>query len=173
MQRALLVVLFGVVMAASGCSAASSEMAQESSEGADHQESSEGADHHESSDLVHINLPDRSDNLPYSNAVLAGDTLYLAGSLGLDPDTGAPPEEISQEVKNIMDVMKRRLEMAGMTMDDLVSVQIFCPDLSLYDEFNAVYRTYFTDNFPARGFIGSGPLLRGAHFEVMGVAVKR
>lgn len=121
----------------------------------------------------HINLPGRSDNLPYSNAVLAGDTLYLAGDIGIDPKTGAPPADIKEEVRLVMDGMKRRLEMAGMTMDDLVSVQVFCPDLALYEPFNAVYRTYFKDHFPARAFIGSGPLLLGGHFEVMGIAVKR
>ena len=58
-------------------------------------------------------------------------------------------------------------------MDDLVSVQIFCSDLSLYDEFNAIYRTYFKKGFPARAFIGNGPVLRGGRFEVQGTAVKR
>jgi 2-iminobutanoate/2-iminopropanoate deaminase len=120
----------------------------------------------------YINLPDRSDDLPYSNAVLVGDTLYLAGSIGIDPKTGAPPADVKEEVKIVMDGMKQRLEMVGMSMDDLVSVQVFCPDLSLYDEFNAVYRTYFKEHFPARAFIGSGPLLLGGHFEVMGTAVK-
>ena len=57
-------------------------------------------------------------------------------------------------------------------MDDLVSIQVFCPDLTLYEEFNAVYRTYFEKNFPARAFIGSGPLLRNARFEVTGIAVR-
>jgi enamine deaminase RidA (YjgF/YER057c/UK114 family) len=58
-------------------------------------------------------------------------------------------------------------------MDDLVSVQIFCPDLSLYEKFNEVYRTYFTKDFPARAFIGSGPLLRGGRFEAQGTAIRR
>ncbi len=120
----------------------------------------------------HINLPERTDDLPYSNAVLVGDTLYLAGSIGIDPATGAPPATIREEVTIVMDGMKRRLEMVGMTMDDLVSVKIYCPDLSLYDEFNSIYRTYFTEKFPARAFIGSGPLLRGGHFEITGIAVK-
>lgn len=120
----------------------------------------------------HINLPGRSDDLPYSNAVLVGDTLYLAGDIGLDPKTGAPPPDIKEEVRILMDGMKLRLSMVGMTMDDLVSVQVFCPDLALYDQFNAIYRTYFKDHFPARAFLGSGPLLRGGHFEVIGVAVK-
>lgn len=120
----------------------------------------------------HINLPGRSDDLPYSNLVQAGDTVYLAGSIGIDPATGAPPADVREEVKIVMDSMKTRLEMVGMTMDDLVSVQVFCPDLSLYEDFNAVYRTYFDKHFPARGFIGSGPLLRGGRFEIMGTAVK-
>ena len=126
-----------------------------------------------STEVRYINAPGRNSDLPFSQAVLAGNTLYLAGSIGIDPETGAPPPDIRDEVKIVMDGMKRRLEMVGMTMDDLVSVQVFCPDLTLYDEFNAVYKTYFKDNFPARAFIGSGPLLRGGHFEIMGTAVKR
>lgn len=54
-----------------------------------------------------------------------------------------------------------------------VALLVFCPDLSLYDKFNAVYRGYFTKDFPGRAFIGSGPLLRGGHFEVLGIAVKQ
>jgi len=127
-----------------------------------------------STDYRYINLPGRTDDLPYSHAVLVGDTLYLAGILGIDPDTGDIASNVQQEIRIVLDSMKQRLEMAGMTMNDLVSVQVFCPDLSLYDEFNAIYRTYFKDHFPARAFIGSGQLRRGAHLEVMGIAaVKR
>ena len=126
-----------------------------------------------STDFRYINLPDRTDDRPYSHAVLAGDTLYLAGILGIDPDTDAIASNVQQEIRIALDSMKQRLEMAGMTMNDLVSVQVFCSDVSLYEEFNAIYRTYFEDHFPARAFIGSGQLLRGAHFEVMGTAVKR
>ena len=121
----------------------------------------------------HITLPDRKDTLPFSDAVMVGNTLYLAGKLGIDPATGKPPEDVEQEIRLVMDAMKKTLAAAGMTMDDLVSVQVFCPDLSLYEKFNEVYRTYFTKNFPARAFIGSGPLLRGARFEVQGIAARR
>jgi 2-iminobutanoate/2-iminopropanoate deaminase len=119
-----------------------------------------------------ITLPDRTDNNPYSNAVLAGDTLYLAGDIGLDPKTGAPPPKIEDEVHLVMESMKARLEMVGMSMDDLVMVEVHCTDLALYDQFNAVYRTYFDDHFPARAFLGAGSLLAGGHFEVTGVAVR-
>lgn len=120
-----------------------------------------------------MNVPGRTDNNPYSNAVLVGDTLYLAGDIGIDPATGAPPPKVEDEVRLVMDSMKRRLEMAGMTMDDLVMVEVYCPDLSLYTPFNDVYRTYFKDHFPARAFLGSGPLLANGNFEVTGIAVKQ
>jgi len=111
--------------------------------------------------------------LPFSDAVLAGDTLYLAGTIGLDPKTGLPPADPKQEARLALEDMKATLAEAGMTMDDLVSVQVFCADLDLYDDFNQVYRTYFKEEYPARAFIGSGPLLRGGRFEVQGIAVKR
>ena len=131
-------------------------------------EDSQGATGHQ-----FFNLSSRTDNNPYSNAVLVGDTLYLAGDIGLDPETGAPPPKIEDEVRLVMDGMKARLEMVGMSMDDLVMVEVHCPDLSLYGQFNDVYRTYFGDHFPARAFLGSGPLLAGGHFEVTGVAVRQ
>lgn len=121
----------------------------------------------------YINLPGKNAQLPFSDGVLASDTMYLAGRLGLDPQTGKVPEDVESEVRLILDGMKGTLAAAGMTMDDLVSVQVFSPNLELYDQFNAVYRTYFSKDFPARAFVGSGPLLRNARFEVLGIAVKR
>ncbi len=110
---------------------------------------------------------------PFSEAVLAGDTLYVAGHIGLDAKTGKPPADVEQEIRNLLDSFKATLALAGMNMDDLVSVQVFCSDVTLYSRFNAAYRTYFAKEFPARAFIGSGPLLFNAHFEMLGVAVKR
>ena len=118
----------------------------------------------------YINLPGRAVKPPFSDGVLVGDTLYLAGRLGLDAATGKPPAEPEEEARLILDGMKAVLAEADMTMEDLVSVQIFCPDLSLFDTFNGVYRSYFPKDFPARAFIGSGPLLRGCRFEIQGIA---
>ena len=120
-----------------------------------------------------LNLPGRKDDLPFSHAVLSGDTLYISGTLGIDAATGKPPAEVEQEIRLLLDDVKKKLALADMSMDDLVSVQVFCPDLTLYDTFNTVYRGYFTKDFPARSFLGSGPLLRGARFELNGVAVRR
>jgi 2-iminobutanoate/2-iminopropanoate deaminase len=71
-----------------------------------------------------------------------------------------------------MDQIKAVLAQEKMGMDDLVTVQVFCTDVKYYAAFNEVYRTYFT-KFPSRAFLGSGPLLGGARFEVQGIAVKR
>lgn len=123
--------------------------------------------------VQYLNTPGRTDNNPYSNLVDTGDVVYLAGAIGVNPETGMPPADIEEEIRIVMDSMKTRLEMVGLSMDDLVSVQVYCPDLSLYDQFNAVYRTYFDDHYPARAFIGSGPLLRGGNFEILGTAVRQ
>jgi 2-iminobutanoate/2-iminopropanoate deaminase len=121
-----------------------------------------------------INLPDKSSQLPFSDAILSGNTLYLAGRLGLDPKTGKAPEKIEDEIKNLLDSEKAVLAQAGMTMDDLVYVQISCTDLSLFNTFNPIYRSYFTTkDFPAREFVGAGSLLLGAHFELQAIAVKK
>ena len=119
-----------------------------------------------------INLPDKPIQAPFSNAILYGDTLYLAGSIGLDPKTGKAPEKIEDEVKLLLDGYKATLAQANMTMDDLAYVQIFCTDLAYYDKFNAAYKTYFSKDFPARAFIGAGSLLRGGHFEMQAIAVR-
>ncbi len=111
-------------------------------------------------------------SLPFSDGVLVGDTLYLSGKIGLDPATGKVPATVEDEVRLVMESVKATLARAGMTMDDLVYVQVFCSDLSLYARFNAIYRTYFSE-FPARAFIGSGALLFDSHFEVQGIAVRR
>jgi len=112
------------------------------------------------------------DVLPFSGAVLAGDTLYLSGAIGLDED-GKIPDNAAEEARNVLDAIKENLVAAGMTMDDLVSIQIFCSDVSNYQAFNEVYKTYFTREYPARAFVGAGTLLFNARFEVQGIAVKR
>lgn len=111
-------------------------------------------------------------NLPFSDAVWDGNTLYLCGHIGLDPQTGRPPATADEEARLVMDGVKRTLQSAGLTMDDLLSVQIFCSDVSLFEAFNLVYRTYFKGEFPARAFLGSGKLLFDARFEVQGIAGK-
>ena len=108
----------------------------------------------------------------FSGAVMAGDTLYVSGTTDMDRATGKPPADPKDGAKLVLDNIKRTVESGGLTMDDLVWVQVFCTDLTYYAAFNEVYRTYFKGPLPARAFLGTDKLLGGAHFEVMGIAVR-
>ena len=121
-----------------------------------------------------VSAPDVAEAAPglWSNAIRAGDTLYISGATDTDPATGKPPADPRVGAKLLMDGLKRTLERAGMTMDDLVWVQVFATNLDHYAAFNEVYRPYFKGNLPARAFLGAGSLLNGSNFEIMGTAVK-
>jgi 2-iminobutanoate/2-iminopropanoate deaminase len=119
-------------------------------------------------EVRHINPGSATDaaGSAFSGAVQVGNTLYLSGVLGRG-DTG---EDAARAALNSM---RGTLEQAGMTMDDLVNVQVYAANLGDYAAFNTVYRTYFTREFPARAFLGAGSLLANARFEVVGIAVRR
>lgn len=114
----------------------------------------------------------KEQHLPFSSAVLVGNTLYIAGTTGVDPGDKSPMTP-QHEARKVMDRVKAVVEQSGMTMDDVVSVQVFCTDLADYDAFNGVYKTYFREGYPARAFIGISKLTFGARFEVMGIAIKK
>lgn len=122
---------------------------------------------------VHFPPPAGLGPLPFSNGVLVGDTFYMSGHLGLDSATKKIPANIEQEIRFMLDSFCETLARAELMMEHLVFVQVFCSDVSLFDKFNSVYRAYFSQDFPARAFLGSGPLLFGAHFEIQGIAVRR
>ena len=121
----------------------------------------------------HINLPVRKTPLPFSDAVLVGETLYISGRIGIDPATGIAPDDVDQELRLLFDEFEAVLREADMSMDDLVWVQIYSPDISLWERFNVAYLKRFSKELPARAFLGSGELLLGGRFEMLGVAVKR
>lgn len=121
----------------------------------------------------YIDLPGRKAPLPFSDAVLVNDTFYLSGRIGIDPATGLAASDIDAELRLLFDGFEAVLAQAQMTMDDLVWVQIYSPDISLWERFNAAYVQRFSKQFPARAFLGSGPLLLNGRFEMMGIAVKR
>ncbi|HXN65704.1 MAG TPA: Rid family hydrolase [Candidatus Acidoferrales bacterium] len=110
--------------------------------------------------------------LPFSEAVVTGNTIYLAGHIGNDPSTGQAPADLDREMNLLFENFQKTLTESGIQWDDVVYTQVFCTDLSLYDRFNAVYSKQFHKNFPARAFIGVASLVRGAHFEMQGIAVR-
>jgi 2-iminobutanoate/2-iminopropanoate deaminase len=120
----------------------------------------------------YINLPNRPAGLPFSDGVMVNDTLYISGRIGLDPATGAAPANIDAELDLLFEGFQSVLREAGMNLDDLVWVQVYSPDVSLWQQFNAAYVKLFSREFPARAFLGSGPLLMNGRFEMLGIAVK-
>ena len=121
----------------------------------------------------YINLPNRPPGLPFSDGVLVGDTLYISGRIGLDPATGEAPASVEAELDLLFEGFQAVLREAGMNMDDLVWVQVYSPDVSLWQQFNAAYVKLFSREFPARAFLGSGPLLMNGRFEMLGIAVRQ
>jgi 2-iminobutanoate/2-iminopropanoate deaminase len=110
---------------------------------------------------------------PFSVTRRVGDTVYLSGSVGTDPAIGKPPADPKVEAEQLMATVKKALAAEGMTMDDLVSVTVFCTDMKLYGLFNQVYTTQFHQPYPTRAFIGVNELVFGSHFELMGIAIHR
>ena len=120
----------------------------------------------------YINIGGRPATLPFSDGVLAGDTLFLSGRIGIDPHTMQAAADVDEEIRLMLEGVRATLVAAEMTMDDLVYVQVYCTDLSLYDKFNTAYLKYFKNDLPARAFLGAGSLLRGARFEMQAVAMR-
>jgi 2-iminobutanoate/2-iminopropanoate deaminase len=80
---------------------------------------------------------------------------------------------MEEDAKFAMDGVEQTLEAAGMTTDDIVSVQIFCTSAADYAIFNSVYRKYFHGDYPGRTFVQAGRILGESRFEVQGIAVRR
>lgn len=92
---------------------------------------------------------------PYSQAIRAGDFVFVAGTTPLNPQTGTMPETIEEQTAQVLDNIRAILEAAGATLDDVVKTTVHLSDLSLFERYNAVYATYFNDPKPVRTTVGS------------------
>ncbi len=111
--------------------------------------------------------------LPFSEAVRVDNTLYLSGQLGILPGTLKLIDGgIAAESRQTMDNIKTTLETHGYTLQNLVKCTIMLADIKEWNAFNDVYKTYFTDHYPARSALGANGLAMGARVEVECMAVK-
>ena len=109
---------------------------------------------------------------PYSQAVRVGDTLWLAGQVGLDPESGALVEGgVAAQTERALANLGAVLEAAGMGLGDVVEVQVFLADLGDFAAMNAVYADAFPPPAPARTTVGVSALPLGAAVEIRAVAV--
>lgn len=111
---------------------------------------------------------------PYSQGVLAGNMLYLAGQIALDPATGelVGGGDITAETRQVMENLGAVLDAAGFGFDQVVQAQVFLVDLDDFAAMNEVYADYFDDVPPVRATVGVASLPRGARVEIIMTAVR-
>lgn len=107
----------------------------------------------------------------YSQAVRCGDTIYLSGQIGLDPETMQLVEGIDAQVQRVFDNLKAVAEAAGGSLDDAVKLTIYLTDLAHFARVNDVMAAYFRQPYPARAAIGVASLPRAALVEADAILV--
>ena len=117
--------------------------------------------------IFHSNDRYRDNGFPFSEAVEADGWIYLSGTLGLDPATNKlAPGGMEAEARQIMENIKSSLERYGSSMDRIVKCTVMIDDMDQWPAFNTIYKSYFTDNYPARSAFGADGLALGAVAEV-------
>ncbi len=110
---------------------------------------------------------------PYSQGVVAGETLYLAGQIGLVPETGElAGDSLEAQVRQTFRNLRAVCEAGGFDFSDVVSVEVYLADLDDYETFNAIYREYFEGYRPARAVLEVSRLPRDALVEIKMTAVR-
>ncbi len=109
---------------------------------------------------------------PYSQAIRAGDTLYLSGQIPLDPETGElVAGDMATQARRVFDNLRAVAGSAGTDLDQVVRLSIYLTDLTHFAEVNAVMQEYFHEPYPARATIGVAALPRGAAIEADAILV--
>ena len=110
---------------------------------------------------------------PYSQAVIAENLVFASGQIALVPATGKlAGDDIETQTRQALDNLKAVLEAAGASLADVVKTTVFITDMGDFVTVNRIYKTYFTENPPARSCVEVGKLPAGALVEVEAVALK-
>lgn len=111
--------------------------------------------------------------LPFSDGIVAGNTLYVAGQEGSDDAGKLAPGGISAETKAAIENIEKVVKAAGYEMKDIVSVTVYLADIHDFPEMNKVYKTMMPDPKPARATIQAAALVNDARIEIAAIAVKQ
>ena len=104
---------------------------------------------------------------PYSQAMRAGDTVYVSGQIPLDPASGELiMGNIDAEIRRVLDNLEAIAAAAGGSLDQVVKLTVFLTDLAHYARVNEIMQQYFREPYPARAAIGVAALPRGARIEM-------
>jgi len=107
----------------------------------------------------------------YSQAVRAGETLYLSGQIGLDPETGRLVDGIENQIRRVFENLKAVAEAAGGSLADSVKLTVYLTDLAHFARVNEIMSAYFEQPYPARAAVGVAALPRGALIEADAILV--
>lgn len=118
-----------------------------------------------------INPPGSPEGLPFSNGILAGNTLYVAGTQGTDASGKLEPG-IEAQTRAALAQIRKIVEGAGMTMGDVVEVNVYLADIHEFGKMNKVYTTFFPNPKPTRTTVQVAGLVNGARIEISAIAVK-
>jgi len=103
----------------------------------------------------------------YSQAVRAGNTVYLSGQIPLDPDSGElVTGDIAVQIRQVFDNLTAVAEAAGGSLDDAVKLTVYLTDLGHFPAVNEIMAEYFSEPYPARAAVGIASLPRNAEVEV-------
>lgn len=109
---------------------------------------------------------------PYSQAIRAGNFLFLSGQIAIDPKTGEVIKEpFAGQCKRVIDNVKAVLEAAGSGLKQVVKVTVFLRDLKKFEEFNKIYGEYFGESKPARSCVEVSALPKGVDVEIEALAI--
>ncbi|MCL2829889.1 MAG: Rid family detoxifying hydrolase [Betaproteobacteria bacterium] len=108
----------------------------------------------------------------YSQAVRAGDTVYLSGQIGLDPKTMLLEEGIDAQIERVFSNLAAVAEAAGAGLADVVKINIYLTDLAHFSRVNESMARHFSEPYPARAAVGVKELPRGALVEADAVLVR-
>ena len=110
---------------------------------------------------------------PYSQAIMAGNTVYVSGQLPINPSTGEFAEGgIKEQARQSLNNIKNILAEAGMTMQQVVKVTVLMTDMSDFAAVNEVYAEFFSAPYPARSAFAVAALPKGGAIEIEAIAVK-
>lgn len=109
---------------------------------------------------------------PYSQAVRAGNFVYVSGQIPIDPATGEfVSENVSEQTRQVLTNLSAVLEAAGSNLSQVVKTTVFLADMNDFAQMNSVYAEFFTENFPARATVEAARLPKDARVEIECVAI--
>ncbi|SRR5581483_691643 len=111
--------------------------------------------------------------LPFSDGIVAGNTLYIAGTEGTDENNKLKAGGIGPETQAALDNIQKVLKKAGFELQDIVSVTVFLADIKDFPEMNKVYKSVMPDPKPARATVQVAGLVNDARIEISAIAVKQ